>query len=255
MHDTEVALYEAPSLYDAVVPPGPCESFYRRLAARRGGPVLELACGTGRISVPLAEDGHEVVGIDNSAAMLEAARRKAAGAGVEIAFVQDDMRSFELGRDFALVIVSCNSLSHLVTNEELVGGLERIARHLSPGGRLAFDVVNPRIDELSRPYRASVTLDPPGRPPRPAAIEEFLAYDPVAQVRVLRWQLGAEDSERRRTREMRLRTIFPQELPLLLHAAGLELEARFGDFDGNPLTGESLNQVCIARRSRAEIRQ
>jgi 2-polyprenyl-3-methyl-5-hydroxy-6-metoxy-1,4-benzoquinol methylase len=58
----EVALYDAPSLYDAVVPPGPCEGFYRELANRTGGAVLELACGTGRLSVPIAEDGHEVVG-------------------------------------------------------------------------------------------------------------------------------------------------------------------------------------------------
>ena len=254
MRTEKVALYEAPSLYDAVVPPGPCESFYTRLARRTGGPLLELACGTGRLSVPLAEDGHPVVGLDNSAAMLAVARRKAAEAAVEIEFVEGDMRSFDLGRDFALVVVSCNSLSHLVTNEELVGALTRISRHLAPGGLLAFDVVNPRLADLVRVDRASMRLDVLEGGSDGAAIEELLAYDPVSQVRVLQWRINARD-EHRRTEEMRLRTIFPQELPLLLNAAGLELAARFGDFDGNPLTGDSLNQVCIAHRCPENLRQ
>lgn len=255
MRYEEVALYEAPAVYDAVVPPGPCESFYRDLAARTGGPVLEIACGTGRLSVPLADDGHDVVGIDNAAAMLAAAGRKAKAAGVEIEFLERDMRSFELDREFALVIVSCNSLCHLVTNEELVRALRCISRHLAPGGLFAFDVVNPRIAELAHPYRATVTLAAPGLRSSGAAVEELLAYDPVAQIRVLRWQLDGYGNELRRTEEMRLRAIFPQELPLLLNTAGLELAARFGDFDGHPLTGDSLNQVCIARRHPDSIRQ
>ena len=248
MQYEEVALYEAPAVYDAVVPPGPCESFYRDLAARTGGPVLELACGTGRLSVPLAEDGHDVVGLDVSGSMLGAARRKASAAGVEIEFVQTDMRSFELDREFALVIVSCNSLSHLVTNEELVGALRRIGRHLAPGGLLAFDVANPQIAELVRPGSWD-GHEGSERRPFGTTVEELLAYDPVAQIRVLRWQIEGQGPERRRTEEMRLRTIFPQELPLLLDAAGLELAARFGDFEGRPFTSDSLNQVCIARHN------
>jgi SAM-dependent methyltransferase len=72
-----VALYDEPALYDLVVTPGPCEAFYRELARRTDGPVLELACGTGRLTVPLARDGQEVVGLDASPAMLRAARAKA----------------------------------------------------------------------------------------------------------------------------------------------------------------------------------
>ena len=253
MRYEEVALYEAPAVYDAVVPPGPCESFYRDLAGRTGGPVLELACGTGRLSVPLAEDGRDVVGVDISASMLGAARRKASLRGVEIEFVEADMRSFELGRAFALVIVSCNSLSHLVTNDELVGALRRIGRHLAPGGLLAFDVANPQIAELVRPGPRGGD-EGAERRPFGTTVEEMLAYDPVAQIRVLRWQIDGDGPGHRRTEEMRLRTIFPQELPLLLDAAGLELAARFGDFEGRPLTGDSLNQVCIARH-RADHRR
>ena len=86
-------------LYDLAFGPGPCEPFYREEARRAAGPVLELACGTGRLTVPIARDGHEIVGLDASPTMLEAARSKAKQAGVRGAtFVRADMRSFALGR-------------------------------------------------------------------------------------------------------------------------------------------------------------
>jgi 2-polyprenyl-3-methyl-5-hydroxy-6-metoxy-1,4-benzoquinol methylase len=114
-----LALYDVPPLYDLMVQPGPCERFYRDLANRVGGPILELASGSGRLTIPLALDGHEVVGLDASKSMLRSAREKADTEGVEITFAHGDMRSFELDRSFALAIISCNSLAHLTTNEEL----------------------------------------------------------------------------------------------------------------------------------------
>src|SRR5215204_5377235 len=89
---TTQTLYDNPILYDCMVRPGPCEAFYRDLARRTGGPILELACGTGRLTVPLASDGHEVVGLDASPAMLRAARDKADAEDLGITFVQADMR-------------------------------------------------------------------------------------------------------------------------------------------------------------------
>src|ERR1051326_2942980 len=74
------ALYDDPKLYDLIVPRGPCEPFYRDIASQPGGPVLELACGTGRLTLPVAADGHEVVAVDASTAMLDMATAKAAAA-------------------------------------------------------------------------------------------------------------------------------------------------------------------------------
>src|SRR5437016_3950939 len=137
------ALYDDPKLYDLVVQPGPCEAFYRKLAHRTGGPILELACGTGRLTLPLATDGYVVVGVDRSPAMLGMAAAKAAARKLKLTLVCGDMRTVRLRREFALVIVSCNSLAHLTANEDLTAGLVNIGRHLAPGGLFAFDIVNP----------------------------------------------------------------------------------------------------------------
>ncbi|WP_338661198.1 class I SAM-dependent methyltransferase [Pararoseomonas sp. SCSIO 73927] len=226
--------------------PGPCEAFYRH-EARRGGAVLELACGTGRLSLPIAEDGHDVVGLDASREMLAAAARKAAGTGLALSFVQGDMRDFELRRRFGVIIISCNSLAHLTALEDLRACLTAVRRHLAPGGVLAFDVVRPDLRLLSRPADAALRLDLGPNPASAIEAEERATYDPVGQVRVSQWRVQQAGLGERFMAPLVLRQFFPQELPLLLEAGGLELVARYGDFARNPLTADSLNQICIAR--------
>jgi SAM-dependent methyltransferase len=239
-HET---LYDDPHLYDLMVPRGPCEPFYRSVARSTGGPVLELACGTGRLTIPLAQDGHDVVGLDSSGCMLRRARAKAAEAGVPVSLMRGDMRDFDLGQRFALVIVSCNSLGHLTGNHDLRLCFRAIRRHLAPGGLLAFDISNPRVLELAGAQEAhDITLETSA-----ITLKEAFCYDPVHQLRVSEWSVAGPSQHVREFAPIILRQIFPQELLLLLEAAGLELAARYGDFDRNPLTGDSLNQVCLAR--------
>ena len=240
-------LYDVPALYDLVVQPGPCEAFYREIARQTGGPILELACGTGRLTLALARAGHEVVGLDASRAMLRAAQAKAEAEEVEITLVQGDMRSFDLRRRFPLVVLCCNSLAHLTTNSDLKASLTCIAKHLVPGGLFAFDIMNPDVRALARPHSECVRLDVGPNPSSAIAVEEVAAYDPVQQIRVAQWRVLEPDAAAHEVAPLSLRLLFPQEVPLLLEAAGLELAARYGDFAGNPLTGESLNQICLAR--------
>ncbi|MDF2973537.1 MAG: methyltransferase protein [Microvirga sp.] len=242
-----LALYDLPPLYDLIVQPGPCERFYRDLANRVAGSVLELACGTGRLTIPLALDGHEIVGLDKSHAMLRSAREKADAERVEITFVHGDMRRFKLDRRFSVVIISCNSLAHLTTNEELKSCLRSVAKHLVPGGLVAFDIVNPNLRELLRPETQSVRLDVGPNPSAAVAVEEIATYDPVQQIRVAQWRILDKTDRSREIAPLALRVVYPQEVSLLLDAAGFELAARYGDFDCNPLSSQSLNQICLAR--------
>ncbi len=245
-----LALYDVPKLYDLAFGPGPCEPFYREEARRAAGSILELACGTGRLTIPIARDGHEIVGLDASLVMLEAARYKAKQAGIRGAtFVRADMRFFALGSKFALIIVSCNSLADLTTNDDLKAGFSRIREHLRPGGTVAFDIVNPDVTSLARQASEVVCLDTV-LGCREISVRETANYDPVTQIRTANWRVRHNGQPARTLSPHRQRLIFPQELLLLLETAGLKLVARYGDFDRGPFSGESLNQICLCSASR-----
>jgi hypothetical protein len=115
----------------------------------------------------------------------------------------------------------------------------------------AFDVVNPDLRTLSQSQSAGVRLDQGPNPSSAIALEEVAAYDPVQQIRVAQLRVIKPDMSGRDIAPVSLRMFFPQELPLALSAAGLELAARYGDFAGNPLTAEGLNQICLARSALA----
>src|SRR5216117_4003084 len=133
------------ALYDVATAPlegGPDVEWFRALARRTGGPILELGCGTGRIAVPIAQEGHHVVGLDRSAAMLERAERRARHANVEVRWVEGDMRAFSFNEGFALVFVALNSFLMLDPDDRWAC-LARVREHMAPRGRVAIDVFQP----------------------------------------------------------------------------------------------------------------
>lgn len=240
------SLYDLPALYDGLVPPGPCERFYRGLAEQSGGRVLELACGTGRVTVPLALDGHDVSGLDNSASMLATARAKARARSAVVTWVEADMTRFALPGRFDLIVLSCNSLAHLLADEALDACLSRVAAHLAAGGVFAFDVVNPDLKRLRRP--PAPRLRRAHSSAGAFRVREHATYDPDNQILQARWEV--EDRKLGATHELqplRLRQFFPDEMRDRLGRAGLELTERYGDFDRAPFRARSRNQVCVAR--------
>jgi SAM-dependent methyltransferase len=142
--------YDHPDLYDALLPVDAHVPFYVDLARQQAGAVLELACGTGQLTVPVAVLGLPTVGLDQSSAMLSVARTRASAASVSVAFVQSDMRDFALGRNFNLIFVARNSLLHLLSTTDLLAALTAVRRHLTPDGVFAFDIFNPDVRMLAR---------------------------------------------------------------------------------------------------------
>jgi len=130
-------------------------AFYERVARETGGPVLELACGTGRIALPLAKAGLHVTGVDQSEAMLAIARRKLAAVSPSVqerlSFVHQSMIQLDLGQRFGFAFVPFRSFQHLLTIDLQRKSLEAIRRHLQPGGRLALHLFDPRLDWLVDP--------------------------------------------------------------------------------------------------------
>jgi SAM-dependent methyltransferase len=238
------SLYDDADLYDLVAPRDALmERFYVEAAGGPGQRVLELACGSGRFTGPLAASGATVTGGDLSEAML--ARARAAVPSAQ--FVTLDMRDFVLGRHFDAIVIAANSLMHLHTHADFARAFAAIRQHLAPGGRLVFDVFVPSARLLSLPAGERQLL---GTFPHPrlgeVTIEETIAYDPVTQVSRADWYWSTAERRDFRHTPLELRQIYPQELPLLLNLGGLKLDQRFGGFDRSPLTADSHRQVCIA---------
>jgi len=244
-------LYDDAEFYDLVAPSDPwMQRFYCEAA---GGPkqrVLDLACGTGRLTIPLAESGATVIGADLSEIMLARARLAADERGAAIIFRQLDLRDFNLGESFDAVVIAANSLMHLQSSEDFARAFSAIHRHLVPGGRLVFDVFVPSAWLLSRPADERQLLGKFAHPRLgEVTVEETIAYDPVAQVMRTDWYWSTAEQRDFRHTPLELRQIYPQELPLLLQSHGFTLAARYGDFGSSPFGSDSQRQVCIATRA------
>ena len=126
--------YDHPALYDALLPVRAHLPYYAELARQASGDILELACGTGQLTVPLAGAGLRIAGLELSEPMLRTARERAAAAKVSVEFVPGDMRNFSMGREFALIFIARNSLLHLHSTEDILATLAMVRGHLAPGG-------------------------------------------------------------------------------------------------------------------------
>jgi len=233
--------------------------FFRRRAAQSGGPVLELACGTGRVLWPLADSGFEMVGVDLSEAMLAVARAKAESHTVDVRkrvrLEHASMTDFDLGRAFPLVFITFRSFQSLLTPEEERDALACIHRHLEPGGRLIINIFDPRLDYCV-PGAPSPAAKPDGIR-HPATGNEVTiqivsrSTDPLRQIIEERWcfrEHGAAGEVIREEEEtLRLRWIYRYEMRYLFELTGFEVEAEYSDFHENP-PAYGKEQIWIVRK-------
>lgn len=234
--------------YDAFNQPSRDDfAFYLSECKKARGPVLELACGTGRLAIPLKKAGVDITGLDLAAPMLKRAAAKAAAAGVELELVRGDARSFDLGRRFRLIFMAFNSMQHLGKLEDLEGLFRSVRRHLSPGGRFILDVFNPDPLSLVRDPEELLPVayydDPAGG--GKMLVNEQYSYDREAQVSRIVWHYRREKDGRTLKKTLNLRCFFPQELPALLKYNGFCVTARYGDFLRTPFQGGHMKQVLI----------
>jgi SAM-dependent methyltransferase len=223
--------------------------FYLAEAKKARGPVLELACGTGRLTLPLRKAGLDVTGLDVAPAMLALARQKAAAAGLKINFVKGDARKFCLLRKFKLIFIAFNSLQHLGRREDIEGLFASVRRHLAPGGRFVFDVFNPDPRYLMRDPDELLPVayydDPAGS--GKMLVNERYSYDKAAQTSRIDWYYRREKDGKTLKKRLNLRCFFPEELLALAHYNGFKVLARYGDFKRKPFAAASPKQVLVCR--------
>ncbi|HUH01331.1 MAG TPA: methyltransferase domain-containing protein, partial [Kofleriaceae bacterium] len=233
--------------------------FYRELALELlggPGPILDLACGSGRLTVGLLRDGHTVLGIDLSPAMVARCRERLEKLGraarargsVEVG----DARTFEVASRFPLIVMAFNSLEHLYTRTEVAACFQRVRDHLTPDGRFVFDVQNPNLRWLARDPRRRWARSKFRHPTTGDLLEYSTShvYDPISQIVVIRFfyqHIGADSP----VVEVRLsqRKFFPAELEALVACNGLRVVDRFGDFSGAELHGDAESQTLVCARA------
>ena len=202
------------------------------------GRALELAVGTGRVAIPLTASGVPVTGIELSAPTVEQLRRKVDEATLPV--VVGDMATTTVPGEFSLVYLVWNSISNLRTQQEQVACFRNAARHLAPGGRFVIELWIPPIRRL-----------PPGQVAVPMSMTEghlvFDTYDLVTQ-QCTSHHYRSEPDGSTRYGTGSFRYLWPSECDLMAQLAGLELEARYADWDRSPFTGDSESHVSIWRR-------
>jgi SAM-dependent methyltransferase len=243
---------------DLIDDPGDVD-LYLALAARTGGPVLELGVGSGRVTVPLAEAGHEVTAVDHEPAALERARARATAAGRAVAeritLVEADIESLELPGSprFRLGLIALNTLLLLERRDRQAAAFETLRRHLAPGGLAVVDVWLPDGDDLARfDGRLSleyVRTDPEtGRLITKTASARHDAATGTVELTVIYEEGLPGDPAARWVRRDRLRLVGADELGVLATSAGLRVETLAGDRDLSPFGPGSERVVLVAER-------
>lgn len=236
----------ASDLYDAVNTWGADDEFFLRFAASAdGGRVLDLGCGTGRITVPIADAGCAVMGIDPDVPSLDAARAKTNSGGVE--WIEGDSSAIPASYVFDAAIMSANVAQQILDDSELARSFTDIAAHLAPGGRLAFDSRDPRArgwEAWTKEHSHKVISLPEGetrhwyqttRVDEKAGLIEFCAHE-----------VGPDGIERMECGPIRFRS--EDQLRTMLNEAGLVIDELYGGFKNEPVGKGTGSLVFIARR-------
>lgn len=250
-------------LYDHVAPyrDRPDIAFFVEAASKAGSPVLEMGCGTGRVLIPTARAGVDVVGLDLSPHMLAVCRQRLRdepeAVQSRVRLVQADMRGFELDRTFTLVTVPFRPFQHLLTVEDQLSCLESIHRHLVDGGELILDIFNPSLDFLvNRAVGEELAEEPEFYMPDGRRItrrHKTVAHDRFNQINdfeLVYYVNHPDGREERLVHSFRLRYLFRFEVEHLLARAGFAIEHVYAGYDrseyGSKYPGELL---FVARRT------
>jgi SAM-dependent methyltransferase len=225
---------------------------YLRYAEMQTGPLLELACGTGRLLIPLAEQGYSLVGVDNSAPMLDIARQRVGEEQLEarVTLVQQDMRSLDLGRQFSLAFIALGSFAHLTSRKARQQALAAIRRHVTTGGTFILDISNADIrymESLSGQVLHLGTWEL-----EDGAMLTHLASPALSHTDHLLELTHFYDQHRQggpvnRTVATSYLTLFERgEVELLLEQAGFAVKDIYGNYDLSPFTRESPRMIVIS---------
>ena len=249
---SENSLYRHGETYDAMNDRLVADThFYLDELKNTNGEILELACGTGRITCALARAGKSITGLDLSESMLEEANKKSTQLNLRIDWNQGNMTNFNLKKKFDVVFVGYNSVHHILTNQDFKSFLSCVKAHLKPNGRFLFDIFNPSLAFLIRP-KVRKEMDDYIEPSSgdKVIVTEINEYDPATQINHVTYYYSKEGQPDFHSHPLNMRCYFPQEMDALLHYNGFNIVRKYGGFDKSPFTGASMKQIfdCVVSK-------
>ena len=222
--------------------------FYKKwLPKNKEAKILELCCGTGRLTVPIAKAGYNICGVDYTSSMLEQAKVKASEAGLEINFIEADIRSLNLQEKFDFIFIPFNSIHHLYKNEDLFKALNGVKNHLKEGGLFLLDCFNPNIQYIvegekeQRKIAEYTTEDG-----RAVLIKQTMRYESATQINRIEWHYFI-NGEFHSIQNLDMRLFFPQELDSYLEGAEFEIIHKFGSFEEERFDNKSEKQIFVCK--------
>ena len=222
--------------------------FYKRwLPKSKNARILELCCGTGRLTLPIAKDGYDISGVDYTSSMLDQAKIKASEAGIEVRFIEADIRVLNLREKYDFIFIPFNSIHHLYENEDLFKAFSVVKNHLKEGGLFLLDCFNPNIQyivegEKEQREIATYTTDDG----RKILIKQTMQYENKTQINRIKWHYfinGEFDS----VQDLDMRMFFPQELDSYLKCFGFTIVHKFGNFDEKTFSDNSEKQIFVCK--------
>lgn len=236
--------------------PGEAE-FYVGHAVKRGGTTLELGCGTGRLAIPMAMCGLDVVGVDNSKAMLDECHDKMSVIPTlkgSLRLVHDDIVELDLNETFDTIVMAYRTFMHMLTPDQQRRALRAARKHLAPNGRLMMNTWLPNLAMMHAAARANPGFRETGRHKWNGVTivhRVRTGVDEYRQLLIEEHQIFERDADDKLLREETLPMVRAwttlRELKLLIELEGFAAEAVLGDFDATPLTEESREMIWILR--------
>jgi len=258
-HINNVEEYEHPDVYDQENNGFTDDvRFLSQWAANIDGVIIDIACGTGRATIPLAMEGHQLIGVDLHRGMLDKARTKSSHLFLPIDWVEQDCSNLQLDMKSKFIYSTGNSFQHFLTNEDQDGLLSSVNRHLEVGGTFIFGTRFPSAEELLQPpteeYWSTYTDQDTQHQvdvytiSRYDSLQQIQHYTTTRRMKDLQGCLIHESST-----NIRLRYVYPEEMKRILSSNGFEIVHLYKDWKGTPLTEESYEMIYVCEKVNESV--
>lgn len=252
--DSSLSHYENGLLYDAYeqgqvleFKPDPDLQFWKIIAEQSGKSILEIGCGTGRISTFLSDVGFDVTGLDNSKSMLDIAKQKSQSVN----WVDGDMQNFQLNQKFDLIILAYNVFLHNLNNSVALQFLNFIKTLLNQHGKLVIDIVNPSYDFLRSRLESSRKVSSVFKHPDTDDIiiasreSQYQSDSQIFKIKYYYQVMGYQENPLHAIINFKL--YFPQEIDGILGFAGYKINHKYGCYNFSDFTSDSPLQIMVCQ--------